>query len=191
MTDEAGDFRMIIVNGARHHDRGQGAGGVLAEILVARRVEEVEGEPLMLEAHHRRGNRDAALALDGHPIRAHPPPAAPRLGPPRQLDRPAKQQQFLGQGRLAGVRMRNDRKGAPAQNLVGKGAHRYAIIVAGTQTANDQAAPTLALDMSSVRLFGNCRPAALTTKKRAEHDYRCICSEATARSPRRVVAAWW
>jgi hypothetical protein len=82
---------------------------------VARRVEEVEGEPLMLKAHHRRGNRDAALALDRHPIRAHPPPLAPRLDLARQLDRPAKQQQFLGQCRLAGVGVRNDRKGAPAR----------------------------------------------------------------------------
>jgi hypothetical protein len=61
--------------------------------------------------------------------------------------------------------MRNDRKRPPARYLVGKGAHRYAITVAGTQTANDQAAPTLALDMSSERLFANCCPTALTTKK--------------------------
>jgi hypothetical protein len=38
------------------------------------RVEQVEGEPIVLEAHHRQGDRDAALALDRHPIRAHPPP---------------------------------------------------------------------------------------------------------------------
>jgi hypothetical protein len=43
---------------------------------MARRVQEVEGEPLMLKAHHRREHRDAALALDRHPIRAHPPPLA-------------------------------------------------------------------------------------------------------------------
>ena len=102
------------LGGVEHHhgavDRGQGAVGVLAEILVARRVEQVEGEPLMLEAHHRRGDRDAALALDRHPIRAHPPPLAARRDLARQLDRPAKQQQFLGQGGLAGVRKRNDRK---------------------------------------------------------------------------------
>jgi hypothetical protein len=66
-----------------------------AEILVARRVEPVEREPLMLEAHHSRGDRDAALALET-----------------------AKQQQFLGQRGLAGVRMRNDRKGTPAHNLL-------------------------------------------------------------------------
>jgi len=27
----------------------------------------------MIEAHHRRGDRDSALALDRDPIRAHPP----------------------------------------------------------------------------------------------------------------------
>src|SRR6266566_1250231 len=115
-----------------HHravDRGQGAVGVLAEILVARRVQEVEGEPLVLEAHHRRGDRDAALALDRHPIRAHTPPLTPRLDLARQLDRPAKQQQFLGQCGLAGVRMRNDRKGAPARNLVGKDTHQSVSII--------------------------------------------------------------
>jgi hypothetical protein len=98
---------------------------------VAPRVEEVEGEPLVLEAHHRRGDRDAALALDRHPIRAHPPPLAARLDLAGQLDRPAKQQQFLGQCRLAGVRMRNDRKGAPAQNLVGQDAPKLRLVIAG------------------------------------------------------------
>jgi hypothetical protein len=43
----------------------------------------------VLEAHNRRANRDAALALDGNPIRTHPPPlAAP------YPDRPAKQELF-------------------------------------------------------------------------------------------------
>jgi hypothetical protein len=118
-----------------------------AEILVAPRVEEVEGEPLVLEAHHRRGDRDAALALDRHPIRAHPPPLAARLDLARQLDRPAEQRQFLGQGGLAGVRMRNERKSAPAQNLVGQGTHKFMSAVAGTRAvAGIQAAPSGADD---------------------------------------------
>jgi hypothetical protein len=87
-------------------------GGVFAEILVARRVQQVEGEPLMLEAHHRRGDRDAAFALDRHPVRAHPPPFAARLDLAGELDRPAKQQQFFGQGGLAGVRVRDSLRGA-------------------------------------------------------------------------------
>ena len=75
MTDEAGDFRMIIVNGVQHRDRDQGAVGVLAEILVARRVEEVEGEPLVLEAITAEVTEMPPL-VDRHPIRAHPPPQA-------------------------------------------------------------------------------------------------------------------
>jgi hypothetical protein len=41
-----------------------------AEIPVARRIEKVEDEPLMLKAHHRRGDRDAARSRDDHPVGA-------------------------------------------------------------------------------------------------------------------------
>jgi hypothetical protein len=61
-------------------------------------------------------------------------PLAARLDFARQLDRPAKQQQFLGQRGLAGVGVRNDRKGAPAQNLVAKITHQsVSVIPRGTQ----------------------------------------------------------
>jgi hypothetical protein len=42
------------------------------------------------------------LALDRHPIRARPPLFAARLNLARQLDRAAKKQQLLSEGRLAG-----------------------------------------------------------------------------------------
>jgi hypothetical protein len=93
--------------------RGQGAVGVLAEILVARRVEQVEGEPLMLKARARPPSNPSASAAARR---------APSLRPP--IGSPAKQQQFLGQRRLAGIWVRNDRKRPPAQNLVGQGTHR-------------------------------------------------------------------
>jgi len=48
----------------------------------------------VLEAHHRRGDRDAALVLDRHPIRAHLPPRAARLDLARQLDRAANSSNF-------------------------------------------------------------------------------------------------
>jgi hypothetical protein len=54
-----------------------------------------------------------------------------RLDLARQLDCPAKQQQLFGQCRLAGVRVRNDRKGPPAQNLVGLGTHRLRWLLPG------------------------------------------------------------
>jgi hypothetical protein len=54
---------------------------------------------------------------------------SPRVDFAGQLDRPAKQQQFLGQSGVAGVGMRNHRNRAPAAGLVGQGAHQSALAV--------------------------------------------------------------
>src|SRR5262249_11774287 len=110
----------------------QRAVGVLAEILVAGRVEQVEDDAVMLEGHHRRGYRNPALALDCHPVGAGPPPLAARFDLASQLDRPAEQQQFLGQRGFAGVRVGNDRKGAPARDLVGECGHECCMEAAWT-----------------------------------------------------------
>jgi hypothetical protein len=84
------------------------------------------GAGALLEGHHRRENRDTALALDRHPVRAHPPPLALRPDLARQLDRPAEQQKLL---RSVWSCRRRDRKGAPARNLVGQGTHQSASAV--------------------------------------------------------------
>ena len=109
--------RLDALGGVDHHHRridgGQGAIGVLAEILVARRVEQVEDRAAILEMHHRGGDRDAALLLDLHPVRARAPGLAARLHRTRDMDRAAEQQQLLGQRGLAGVGMRDDGERAP------------------------------------------------------------------------------
>ena len=109
--------RLDALGGVDHHhrriDRGQGAVGVLAEILVARRVEKIEHRAAILEMHHRGGDRDAALLLDLHPVRARAPCIAARLDRARDMDGAAEQQQLLGQRRLAGVGMGDDRERAP------------------------------------------------------------------------------
>ena len=109
--------RLDALGGVDHHhrriDRGQGAVGVLAEILVARRVEKIEHRAAILEMHHRGGDRDAALLLDLHPVRARTPCIAARLDRARDMDGAAEQQQLLGERRLAGVGVRDDRKRAP------------------------------------------------------------------------------
>src|ERR1044071_2060354 len=113
--------------GIEHHhgtiDRSQRAIGVLTKILVAWCVEQVEDEAVMLEGHDRRADRNAAFALDRHPVRPRSPgpPAPPARA--RHLDRPAEQQQLFGQRGFAGVGMRNDRKSAPARDLVGERRH--------------------------------------------------------------------
>ena len=86
--------------------------GVLGEVLVARRVEEVDVVPLVLELHHARGDRDAALLLELHPVRRRMPRGTPRLDRPGQMDGSAVEEELFRQGRLAGVRMADDREGA-------------------------------------------------------------------------------
>jgi hypothetical protein len=54
--------------------------------------------------------------------------------------------------------MRNDRKGAPAGNLVGQGTHQWASAVAadaGRSPVSGPAAPALAIDMIGTRRFAN------------------------------------
>jgi len=109
----------------QHHHRsvggGQGAVGVLGEVLVAGRVEQVEHQAGVVEGHHAGRDRDATLALDLHPVRAGAPLLAARPHRAGGADRPAGQQQVLGQGGLAGVRVRDDGEGASARGLGGGG----------------------------------------------------------------------
>ena len=140
----------------------------------------------MLEARHRRGDRDAALVLDRHPIRAHPPPLAARLDLSRQLDRPAKQQQFLGQRGLAGVRMRNDRKGAPTRNLVGKITHHWGLNYCwlGSSPVSDPAGLSLRCGYEErVPLCQPPRLGSLQPEREPIIPLCFTCSESTANLP--------
>ena len=117
--------RLDTLGGVDHHDgrvdRRQGAVGVLAEVLVARRVKQVEDRAAIFEMHHRGRDRDAALLLDLHPVRARAAGFATRLDRTRDVDGAAEQQQLLGQRGLAGVRMGDDRERAPeASRMAGQ-----------------------------------------------------------------------
>ena len=109
------------LRGVDHHhrriDRGERAVGVFRKVLVARRVEQVEDAAVVFEGHHRGDDRDAALALDRHPVRAGRSPVALGLDLPGELDGAAEQEQLLGQRGLAGVRMGDDGEGAPPLDL--------------------------------------------------------------------------
>ena len=116
--------RLDALGGVDHHhrrvDRGERAIGVLGEVLVARRVEQVEHAAVVIEGHHRGDHRNAALALDRHPVGAGRAAVALGLDLAGEIDGAAEQQQLLGQRGLAGVRVRDDRKGAPALDLGGE-----------------------------------------------------------------------
>ncbi len=116
--EQLAGLRLDALRGVDHHDHAvdgeQRAIRVFAEVLVAGRVEQRQVMTPEIELHCGGGDRDAALALDVHPIRDHVTiglAAAHRAG---QLDGAGVQQQFLGQGGLAGVRVGNDGERAPA-----------------------------------------------------------------------------
>ncbi len=113
--------RLDALGGVDDHDGGvdggQRAVGVVGEVLVARRVEQVQDRAAIFERHHRGGNRDAALALDRHPVGPRPALVLLGLDLAGELDGAAEQQQLLGQRRLAGVGVGDDGEGAPALDL--------------------------------------------------------------------------
>jgi len=104
-----------------HHDHAVGgdqrAIGVLAEILVAGRVDERHPAPLQFELERRRGHRDAAFLFELHPVGGRVPARLTAAHRPGQLDRAGIEQELLGQRRLAGVGMRDDRERSPPCHL--------------------------------------------------------------------------
>jgi hypothetical protein len=92
----------------------QGAVGVLGEILVAGRVEQVDLVPLVFELHHARRDRDAALLLELHPVRGRMPLGPARFHRPGQMDRASVQEELLRERRLARVRVADDGERPPA-----------------------------------------------------------------------------
>ncbi len=107
--------------GVDHHDhgvhRGQHPVGVLREILVARRVQQVDPVAVVVELQDRGADRNPALPLQLHPIGGGLPLVLPGRHRSRELDRAAVQQELLGQRGLAGVRMRDDRERPPPENF--------------------------------------------------------------------------
>ena len=116
------------LGGVEHHHRGVGGGehavGVLGEVPVTRGVEQVDHVIAVRELQHGRRDRDAALLFEGHPVRGR------RAATAAGLDRAglgtegaAVEQELLGEGGLARVRMADDGEGAPSTGLRDGGAH--------------------------------------------------------------------
>ncbi len=113
-------LRLYALCRVDHHDGGVDGGqraiGVLGKILMARRVEQVEGDGFAitraLERHDRGGDRNAALLLDLHPVGPGAPVGAARLHLTGEMDRAPFEQQLFGERGFARVRVRDDGEGA-------------------------------------------------------------------------------
>ena len=114
-----------------HHDgvdAGEHAVGVLGEVAVAGRVEQVDDVVAVRELQHRRADRDAALALQLHPVRRRRPPPVAGLDRAGPLHGAGVEQELLGQRRLAGVGVADDGERAPAGRLLRSPVHRSTIV---------------------------------------------------------------
>ena len=92
-------------------DRGQHAVGVLGEVAVARRVDQVDHVVPVDELQRGRGDRDAARLLHRHPVGHRGAALTLAVDRPRLRDRPRVQRERLGQGRLARVGVADDGEG--------------------------------------------------------------------------------
>jgi hypothetical protein len=124
-----------------HHrriDGGQGTVGVLGEVFVARRVEQVDHALAVGELHHRAGDRNAALLFKFHPVRGGVAAGLACAHFAGNLDRATEPEQLFGQCRLAGVGVGNDGKGAASGEFLvelghgggagrGEGARLYGV----------------------------------------------------------------
>ena len=130
-----------------HHHRGVHRGqhpvGVLGEVAVARRVEQVQNPVPVAELHDGRCDGDAPAAFQFCPVRGGRPALA--LAPHRArpgCQCPAVEQELLGKGGLARVGMRDDRERAPSRRLSadfsggrGVGAHAFSVARADTSAS--------------------------------------------------------
>ena len=77
---------------------------------MARRVQNVDAEAVIFKLEYGRGDRDAALLLDFHPVGNRMACIFLALDRAGELDRSAVQQEFLCNGSFTGIRMRDNRK---------------------------------------------------------------------------------
>ena len=84
---------------------------------MARRIEDVDAEALVLELHDGGGDGNAALLFDLHPVRDGSAGVFLALDRARLRDGPAVEQELFRQCGLTGVRVRNDSECPPPGNF--------------------------------------------------------------------------
>ncbi len=83
---------------------------VLGKVMVPRRVQQVDRAAAVFEIQHGRTDRNPAFFLQLHPVRLRGGLLFFGRDRTRQMNRPAVEEEFLGQGRFSRVRVRDDGK---------------------------------------------------------------------------------
>ena len=104
-----------------HHSavgRHQHAVGILAEILMAGGIQNVDVKAIEGELHGAAGNRNAALLFNLHPVAGCMALSLARLDRPRLTDCAAVQQQLFSQRGFTGVRVADNGERSSAGDFV-------------------------------------------------------------------------
>ena len=95
---------------------------------MAGRIEKVDAITIVIELQHGGADRNSALALELHPVAGRGALVLALGHRPSQLQRAAIQQQLLGQGCLAGIRVRDNREGSAALYFICRYHYSRAIL---------------------------------------------------------------
>ena len=99
-------------------DRRQSAESVLGKVFMARCIQDVDFDILIIKTHHRGSHRDTALAFDFHPVGRGGFLDLVRLYGTGHLDGTAVKQQFLGQSGLTRIGVADDGEGTPTVDFI-------------------------------------------------------------------------
>ena len=112
LPTDAKEFARLCLNPLRridNHDgtvhRHQRSVGVLAKVLMPWGIEDVDAIAVIVKLEHGGRDRDAALLFDLHPVGDGVTLCLARLDRAGEVNRPAVEEQFLGQRCLTRVRM--------------------------------------------------------------------------------------
>ena len=176
-----------------HHHHGVDAGehpvGVLGEVLVAGRVEEVDHVVAVGELQHGRADRDAPLALQLHPVRRRRPSAFAGLDGTGTLHRAGVEQELLGQRGLAGVGVADDRERPPAGRFgehVGARVQRWGGDIHGRSTLSGR----IRWQLTRVPLMVDNADRITVEDNEAENRYEAL-ADGEVVGFARYVTPWW
>ena len=115
-AEKLSGLRLNALRRVNDHDGGvgshEGAVGVLRKVLMPGGIEDVDAVSVVFKLHDRRRDRNAALFLELHPVGDGVAGRSLALDGTRLLNGTAVEQQLFRERRFAGVRVRDDRKGA-------------------------------------------------------------------------------
>ena len=109
-----------------HHgsiDGGENAVGVFRKIFVARSVEEVHHASVVVELQDCRGDRNATLLFEFHPVACRSALVLAGGDATSELDCATVEEKLFGERRFSSIRMRDDRKCAATGDLLKGGTH--------------------------------------------------------------------